>query len=164
MMRQSERDARLSRCLARLFPGGGSLLVIGERVRFASGVVTAFATLAELADDGVRHDGAVLHVHDATALAPALARLSRALSDGAPILLVAASRIGARARLTALMTRIPPTVIALEDLCGALLRAGLDTPRVHPDVAGLWLVSARCPARREALDDFFAQPRDASRR
>lgn len=162
-MRQSERDARLAHCLARVFSSGSALVSVGERVRFSSGTVTAHRSLDEL-DEAARYGGAVLRVDDAGGLASALARVSRALSDGAPILLTAAARLGAGARLAALMTRVQPTVVALDALCGGLLRAGLETPRVHPDLPGSWLVSARRPAPREALDDFFAQPRDTSRR
>lgn len=163
-MRRSERAAQLSRCAARVFDGARTLIAVDVDTDVAGATITRLAHAHELAHHAGSYEGALLAVAPSTELASLLLLVRPLLRDGAKLLLVAPAGPGARARLSALVTRTPAPRVALETLCEGLLRVGLGTPRVHGDVAGCLLVSAELPARREALDVFFAQPSDPTRR
>lgn len=143
---------------------GGHVVCIEERelagapheVAFGSGAGSAERAAAQRASS---FTGALWRV-DCTgeALQARLAFLRARLAPGSRVVLIAERRPAALRRLRAFVARERLEHPTLEELCGALLLAGLLLPRVHDEVAGYFILTAELPRISLSLDEVFAQP------
>ena len=156
-MRRSEREARLTRLAERLFAGAREVLTVGTQLALPEHTVTHVADVHALERAAV-FDAALVRLDATLGVRTQVARVRRQLREGACLLLTTPSHPSPVERARALVTRVPPVLLTLEAICEALLGLGLLSPRVHDDVAGSSLVSARLPRECSELDVFFEQP------
>jgi hypothetical protein len=131
------------------------VLLVGVR-GFGQPVTSEVATLAELPEEAERFDAIVWLVR--AGLDGAFARLRRLLRPSGR-LVVWVEPTGMAAQVWSALSRAPArTSVALEDVCEALVLAGLLTPRVIGRGPRGFAVCGTMPAHPDTLDALFEQP------
>jgi hypothetical protein len=158
-MRQSERDARIAAVAEARFGSARHVLAIGSSTQLDGRERTQVDSLASALTSPGRFDALLWQLaSDTSAVRTGLAGLRAQLSPSAALLLIAPKRAPLFGQLRAALAGETPKRASLPPLCGALLRSGFLSPRVHDDVPGWLLVSARLAPAADPLDAFFEQP------
>lgn len=154
-MRRSELDSEVVAKLGTLIGSVPTLLAVGVSLSLPGCSVTGLERPEQARTDATRFPAALWAVTGD--VAAGLKALRRALAPGARLVLLSAIQPSVLHRLRALVSGEKVRSPSLEELCNALLLSGYLLPSAHDTLRGTYVVSARVPARVDALDAFFTQ-------